>query len=325
MVRLRWLIFAPLALALLLIIAIGALLVASLPRHAGTFEVEGLSAPVTVRRDSYAIPFIDAANEHDGYFALGFVHAQDRLWQMELRRRVGAGRLAELVGAPGLEVDRFMRLLRLHPLAEAGLDALSPRARRLVGAYTAGVNAFLKTNWRPLPPEFWALWHRPEPWTDVDSIVWSKLMALDLAGNWRRELLRAQLLRELPLDTYRQLFPAEVHPDDATLAATRAVLEPLDLSRLATLVGPPAPAGHGSNGWVVDGTRTIEGGPLLANDPHLAFSVPGVWYLAGLRTPDLEVVGATLPGLPGFILGRTPDFAWGMTNTGSDVQDLIVE
>ncbi len=306
-------------------LVVAAIVFGSLPNHRGELTVSGLTAPVVVRRDSYAVPYIEAANEADGYFALGFVHAQDRLWQLELRRRLAQGRLAELIGSWGLPSDRFMRLLRFHELAAASLDHMRPEHRRLVSAYTAGINAFLTSRRRLLPPAFWLLWHRPEPWQDADSVVFVKLMALDLAGNWQRELLRARLAGELPGAVYRQLFPYEPTPDDATLEQLARTLEDVDLDALAALIGPPAPPGHGSNAWVVDGSRTPGGRPLLANDPHLGFTNPGTWYLAGLETPELEVVGATLPGLPVFVLGRTDRIAWGMTNTGSDVQDLVVE
>lgn len=314
-----------LAVPAVMVLVAGAITLGSLPKHDGTIRLAGLEAPVTIRRDEHAVPYIEARSEADGYFALGFVHAQDRLWQMEQRRRIAQGRLAELVGAPALEIDRLMRLLRVHALAERSLDALKPDHRALVAAYTAGVNAYLGSNGRLLPPEFWLLWHRPEPWTDADSVAWVKLMALDLAGNWRRELLRARLVRALPPELYADLFPFEVAPSDVTLSRAREALLGIDLEALAQLLGPPAPTGHGSNAWVVAGERSTTGAPLLANDPHLSFIAPGTWYLAGLRTPEIEVVGATLPGMPVFVLGRTDRFAWGMTNTGSDVQDLVVE
>ncbi len=304
-----------------LVAVVALILWGSLPDHDGTVRLDGLEAPVEVVRDAFGVPYIEAASERDGYFALGFVHAQDRLWQMELRRRIGAGRLAELVGEAALPTDRFIRLLRLHDLAAASHRALAPEARALVDAYTAGVNAFLESQTRVLPPEFWALWHRPEPWTAADGLVWVKIMALDLAGNWRRELLRARLARDLPEDVYRQLFREAWPAEAATIHALRTI----DLEGLAAVAGPPPPASHGSNAWALAGTRTASGAPLLANDPHLGHSLPGVWYLAGLKAPGLEVVGATLPGLPIFVMGRTDRIAWGLTNTGSDVQDLVVE
>ncbi|MEO1092535.1 MAG: penicillin acylase family protein [Pseudomonadota bacterium] len=310
---------------LIVAIGVGGLLWSSLPRHDGERLVDGLSGPVTIRRDAQAIPYIEAGSEADGYFALGWVHAQDRLWQLELRRRIGAGRLAELIGAGGLGVDRFMRLMRFYDHAEASLDKLTPRARGLVDAYTAGINAYLAQPDGPLPPEFWLLWHRPEPWAATDSVVWARLMAFDLAGNWRRELLRARLAAAVTPERYDELFPGHAPTEPVTLARLTKNLEDFDLAALSAALPPAPPPGHGSNGWVVSGEHTATGAPLLANDPHLKLTMPGTWYLAGLKTPELEVVGATLPGLPAFVLGRTDRTAWGMTNTSSDVQDLVVE
>ncbi len=305
--------------------AVALVLAWSLPDHRGERVVAGLEAPVRILRDAHAIPHIEAMSEADATFALGWVHAQDRLWQMEWRRRIGQGRLAELIGTGGLAADRFVRLLRLYELAEASLAALTPDARTLVDAYVAGINAFLATERRPLPPEFWLLWHRPEPWTAADAVVWVKLMALDLAGNWPAELLRARLARDLPADLYHDLFPAYPPTAPTTLQTVRAALQGFDLDRLAGVLPPERPPGYGSNAWVVDGRHTRTGAPLLANDPHLGHAMPVVWYLAGVRLPEREVIGATLPGLPVFVLGRTDRIAWGMTNTGSDVQDLVVE
>jgi penicillin G amidase len=194
-------------------------LLASLPQIEGSIEVAGLEAPVTIVRDRFAVPHIEAANARDAYFALGFVHAQDRLWQMEFQRRVGAGRLAEVVGAEGLPADRFMRLLGLYRLAEASLAHLEPETVEILGAYTAGVNAYLATRSGPLPLEFLLLRHRPEPWTPADSLVIVRLMALDLARNWREELLRARLAERLTPEQMADLWPPEPGDAPVTLAA----------------------------------------------------------------------------------------------------------
>lgn len=308
---------------------VGSIAWLSLPAHKGTLDVQGLSAPVEIRRDDFGIPYIEAQSEADGYFALGFVHAQDRLWQLEMRRRIGAGRLAEVIGEAGLGADRFMRLLRFYDHAALDFDAMSDEAKALISAYTKGINAYLAQPLNVLPPEFWLLWHRPEPWADTDSVVWTKLMAYDLAGRWRRDLVRARLVQKLGPEVLDDLFPAYPRTAPHSLAALTDALAPLDLKRLAATLDaflpPPPPPGHGSNAWVLSGSRTATGAPLLANDPHLSLSLPGVWYLAGMRTPQIEVVGATLPGMPVFVLGRTDRTAWGMTNTGSDVQDLVIE
>jgi len=306
------------------VVALAILVVGSLPDHTGTHGVAALDGGVTIRRDEFAVPYIDADSEADGYFALGWVHATDRPWQLEMRRRIGQGRLAELLGPQAVPVDRFTRLLRFAELARSDLDAMQPADRRLVEAYAAGINARLERT-HLLPPPFWLLWHRPEPWSAADALLWHKLMALDLARDWRSELLRARVATAVDADTFAELFPDVPAPSEARLSALRTALATLDLEAIASVAGPEPPGGVGSNGWVADPGRTRTRGPLLANDPHLGHELPGVWYLAGLSTPDFEVVGATLPGLPVFVTGRTSDVAWGMTNTGTDVQDLVIE
>ncbi|MEZ5865067.1 MAG: penicillin acylase family protein [Geminicoccaceae bacterium] len=188
---------------------------ASLPVVEGEIRLTGLGAPVRVSRDELGVPLIEAASERDAAMALGFVHAQDRLWQMEMNRRIGAGRLAEVVGERGLPVDRFMRTLGLYRAAEASLEHLSAEALDRLRAYAEGVNGFLAGRAGPLPPEFLLLRHRPEPWRPADSLVLIKLMALDLVASWRSELTRASLLARLPLAALADLWPPP-RPDEVT-------------------------------------------------------------------------------------------------------------
>jgi len=321
---------------------------ASLPRTRGTLALPGLRAPVTVVRDAAGVPHIVAATDRDALMALGFVHAQDRLWQMEWQRRVGAGRLSEVVGEGALDIDRFLRTLGTYRAAEAAYWGLGAEGRDLLDAYVGGVNAFLASG-HPLPPEFLALQTRPEPWRAADSLVWAKMMAWNLGGNWDMELLRAwlehrvgalraaELLPEYPADGPTILGSAGVDGppraaagprggapgSSAPVVASAARLLDLDgrLRRELRLGGP----GVGSNGWVVAGRRTASGMPLLANDPHLGTQIPSQWYLAAIHGDRLHVVGGTLPGLPGVVIGRNARVAWGFTNLGADVQDIYVE
>lgn len=312
------------ALAALLLLAAGALawlLLASLPDTEGELAAPGLERPVRIARDDAAIPHVRAGSEADAYLAMGFLHGQDRLWQMEFHRRLAQGRLAEILGPSALPFDRFFRTLGLARRAEAAASALPPETARLLAAYAQGVNAAIARFGRTLPPEFLLLRHRPEPWRPADSVLFQKLMALDLSMNWREELLRARLLRRLGPERLQELWPGSAASDPVTLAALRG----LPLDRLAEALPPAPPPGLGSNVWVVDGSRTASGRPLLANDPHLRLQMPGHWYLAHLEAPGLDVSGATLPSLPFVVLGRNPDIAWGFTNTGSDTQDLFVE
>ncbi len=295
----------------------------SLPQIDGEIAVAGLEAPVSVVRDEWAIPQIEAASLRDAIFAEGFVHAQDRFWQMEFQRRLGAGRLAEILGAAALPTDRFMRTLGFYRLAEASLQHLNERTRALLEAYALGVNAWLATRNGPLPPEFLILRHSAiEPWSPADSLVWLRLMALDLSVNYGEELQRAGLAKRLSDEQLADIWPD--YPDGAPVTLV-ALARALPFRALADALPPAPPPGQGSNAWVVAGSRTASGAPLLANDPHLGLQAPGVWYLVHLQTPELELTGASLPGVPGIVLGHNGSVAWGFTNTGPDTQDLFVE
>lgn len=315
---------------------------ASLPVLEGELRLAGLQAPVRVVRDQLGVPLIEAASERDAAMALGFVHAQDRLWQMEMSRRIGAGRLAEVVGERGLGVDRFMRTLGLYRAAEASLDHLSAEALDRLAAYAEGVNGFLARRSGPLPPEFLLLRHRPEPWQPADSLVLIKLMALDLVSSWRSELTRASLLDRLRPEALLDLWPPSrpdavtTLPDPAGWAGDAphraASTDPAAASASADLAAALATAlpladnaGLGSNIWAVAGVHTASGAALLANDPHLGLVAPAHWYLAAVRTPDSTVMGATLPALPVVVIGRNEHIAWGFTNTAGDTDDLFIE
>jgi penicillin amidase len=323
----RWLHIPLWLLVALLVLLLGALvyLRSSLPRVRGTVTLPGLSAPVEVVRDRHAVPHIYAESSEDALFALGFVHAQDRLFQMDFQRRVGAGRLSEVLGEATLETDRFLRTLGVYRVAERTLPNLSAETQGALEAYSMGVNAFLEGRRGALPPEFLILGYEPEPWTSADSLVWLKMMAWDLGGNWDDELLRARLLKVLPPERVAELWPP--YPGDAPVALPEfsALYEGLPLDALWAGSPKPLPPGAGSNSWALAGEGSVTGAPLLANDPHLGLQTPALWYLAHLSAPGLEVTGATLPGLPLVVLGRTDRFAWGFTNAAPDTQDLFIE
>ena len=319
-------IFLALGLVLALAAAAGyAWLRQSLPQIDGSLTLSGLKAPVEIVRDRHGVPHIYAGSVDDAYFALGFAHAQDRLWQMEMNRRIGSGRLSEALGAATLDADKFLRTLGVRRAAEATLKGLSAEARGQLDAYAAGVNAFLAQRSVPLPPEFLLTGVSPEPWHSADSVAWIKMMAWDLGGNWRSELLRLRLAKKLSTAQIGEFLPP--YPGDAALAIADygALYRQLDASKLAALALPGISESGASNNWVMAGSRTASGKPLLANDPHLGLAAPAVWYFAHLSAPGFEVMGATLPGVPGVVLGRNQRIAWGFTNTGPDVQDLYVE
>ena len=293
----------------------------SLPAWEGEIALPGLAAPVEILRDRFGIPHIFAQSEADAHFALGFVHAQDRLWQMEMNRRIGAGRLAEALGRGGLETDRFLRTLGVRRAAQANLAHLDDDTREHLDAYAAGVNAFLGT--RPvLPPEFFLADLDFETWQAVDSLTWLKMMAWDLGGNWRNELLRMRLAKTLPMARIQEFLPP--YPGDAPLRIRdlKELYEDKEPPRVAQKWGL-SPFSAASNSWVV--AKGASGKPLLANDPHLGLTAPSVWYLAHLEAPGLSAIGGTLPGVPGVLIGRNARIAWGFTSTGPDVQDLYLE
>ena len=302
----------------------------SLPGLSENFAMPGIAAPIEVIHDRNGIPHIVAGSADDAYRALGFVHARDRLFQMDFMRRLGAGRLSEVVGRPTLRLDKTMRTLGLYRLAAETVNRLPPDARAALDAYAGGVNAYMTVRAGALPPEFVALRYRPEQWTPADSLVWGRLMAIRLTGNWRTEALRAALARRLTPDQIADLWPTGKNAAPTTLAEADPVTDlPTDISRLAEQVLMNMPDWlhqvSASNSWLVSGAGTRSGKPVLANDPHLGYRAPGLWYLARISAPGLNVTGATVPGVPFHILGHNGRIAWGFTTTDSDTQDLFVE
>jgi penicillin amidase len=311
----------------------------TVPAASGALAIAGLSGPVEIVRDHEGVPHIFAPTTDDLFSALGFLHAQDRLWQMELTRRAGQGRLSEIFGERTLDSDIFLRTLDLYGHAVRSQAVLSPEIRRSLEAYARGVNAFLARSTRllepRLPPEFLLLRHTPEPWQVADSLVTAKMMALNLSTNLNHEMLRLVLAAEgLTSAEIEELLPnddAEVPPPLPELAQLYPLRRPgggykhASREDIADMIG-----GGASNNWVVSGARTRSGKPLLANDPHLRLTAPSTWYLAhlalgGPQAAAVNVVGATLAGLPLVLLGRSDTLAWGFTNTGPDVQDVFIE
>ena len=291
-----------------------------LPTYDGVVHLTGLEAPVQVIHDRHAVPHIFAANEDDAYFTLGYLHAANRLYQMEVQRLIAAGRVAEVVGDSGLRLDRFMRLLGLYSLAEASVGTLPDDVLRAVTSYTAGVNAWLEHHGGALPPEFYLMRHRPEPWRPADSLVWGRMIALQLSGNFRTELLRAEIAEQVGPDRLAALFP-EIGAPPVTLAGHLPGADAAALTAAIPSLGPQS----ASNLWVVSGEASATGSPILANDPHLGLLTPILWYLARIETPSLSIAGATVPGVPFMVLGHNKTIAWGLTTTGTDVQDLFIE
>ena len=312
----------------LLLVAVGGFclyLLSSLPQTDGRLAVSGAKSEIRIERDADGVPLIVAQDDEDAAFGLGFAHAQDRLFQMELQRRYGAGRLAEIFGTEALASDRQMRVLGLYRAAHAEIPFLSVEVRRGLEAYAAGVNAFLATRRGALPPEFLLLRFTPEPWRPADSLVWGKLMAVRLGGNYRGELQRARMARTVSAADLAVLYPE--YPNDAptTLSDMQPIYRRLALDLVYEALPPVVGPTYASNNWVVDGEHSASGKPLLANDPHLEFGAPGFWYLARLKTPQHEIAGGTAAGAPFVLVGHNDRIAWGFTTTTADVEDLFIE
>ncbi len=302
----------------------------AMPAYSGAEKLPGLSAEARVWRDAYGVPHIFAASMDDAARTLGYLHASERLFQMEVQRRVGQGRAAELQGAGALGIDKFMRTLGLYREAEASFSALSPPAQKRLQAYADGVNAFLDSHKNALPPEFLILGDRPEPWKPADTLVFVKLLSLQLSNNYKLEALRARLRQKLGPEQAAWMFPG-MKPGapittEPTLGATHANAKSVEDKSVEDQIGALTGVSHGaSNEWVVAGSRTVTGKPILANDPHLGLSAPILWYLARIVTPEGSAKGATIAGTPLVVLGQNDSIAWGFTTADSDVQDLFIE
>jgi penicillin amidase len=324
--RLRWLLISLTAVAglIALIAASGYVyLRGSLPQTTGRITLPALDDPVRVTRDDRGIATIEAQNLADAYTALGFIHAQDRLFQLELTRRVAQGRLAELVGEPVLSIDTFMRVLGFGARAERQLAQLSQPTRDALASYADGVNAFLDTD-PVLPLEFQILRHTPAPWRAEDSLAWLHLMALQLSGNWREEIERARVAEKLAPQRFDVLYGDGASAGAPTIDRIKHA-RGLPLQRLADALPWELQPKSASNAWALNGAETGDGRAILANDPHLGLRAPGYWYLARIETPQRTIVGATAPGVPFTVLGRNRNLAWGLTTTHSDTQDLFIE
>jgi penicillin G amidase len=327
------------ALLVLLIVAVLGYRQLSLPQTTGEIAITaigGSSAPLSVKivRDASGVPTIEADNLSDASYAVGFAHAQDRRWQMEMNHRIASGTLSEILGPASLDTDRFLRTLGIARAAAAQAAKFDSDTLAALQRYADGVNAGTQAA-SARAPEFMLLGIKPTPWTVQDSIGWSLMMAWDLGGNWANEALRMRLAARYTTAQIDQLLPPQ-SPQPGPLADYPALYKSLGIGDKLASVAPTLLAamphiglagveGLGSNNWVLHGSRTTTGKPLLANDPHLGLSAPALWYFARIKTPQIELVGATLPGLPSVVLGRNQYVAWGFTNTGPDVQDLYLE
>ena len=309
-------------------------------------HLSGLSGNVTVQRDRRSTPYIDATSDGDMFFAQGYVTASDRLWQMDLMRRLARGETAEIFGNAALDQDKRWRRFNFSKIAEANLQYLSPELRTALDSYAKGVNAYVATlDNESLPVEFKMLQYKPRPWVASDTIVIGKILSDALSTTWQQDLLRASLLT-LPAEKFADLtnqitdYDVVLFGSDKKPAAVAPRLRSMMPSEIALnqaqkdseirreslgLIGLFAEDLAASNNWVISGKLTADGKPLLANDPHLQPTAPGIWYLTELSSPRVHVAGVTFPGVPGIVIGHNESIAWGATNVGPDVQDLYYE
>lgn len=297
----------------------------SLPRTEGIVHLSGLRHNVEVIRDRWGVPHIYAHNTTDLFFGQGFIHAQDRLWQMELARRALSGRLAEIFGPLALKRDRCARTLGFRRVAEVEVELLDDETCAILEAYTRGVNAFLESHRDRLPPEFAILQFQPDPWAIVDCLLWAKGVAWNLAPHWQSKLLRERFVQRLGPEKAAALEPVTLLSSLVDVAAEMSSTEPIGrvLHEYRALF-PQTHATLGSNAWAVDGAKSTTGWPFLCNDPHLNPTMPSLWYQNHLVGGEFEVTGVTIPGVPGVAIGHNAHIAWGIAYGCADMQDIYV-
>ncbi len=339
----RYFLYALCALLVALVIFILIYWFSAKSNFSGTIISGNLNQNVQIQFDENDIPHIKAKTQRDAFYALGFVHATERSWQLEISRRLASGRLSEILGERTVPIDRFLRTLGIKQAAEKQYERYPPEMKQLLQAYAEGVNAGNRALGWALPVEYFLTGSKPGYWSPSDSIAWSLMMALDLGDNWQKELFRLELSQYLTTANIWDVMPpypgtspltnidfAKLYRDHDVFKKKLTTNAQISERYLATSNDlrvwlTDHQEGLGSNNWVLTGKKTVTGKPFLANDPHLGLSAPSTWYFAHLEAPGLNVIGATLPGIPAVVLGRTDKIAWGFTNTGPDVQDLYLE
>lgn len=340
--RLRPLLWLIATAFVVILLAVLAYLLSAQTAISGKRQIKNLGDSVEIRFDESDIPHIKANSPADALFALGYLHATERSWQLEMNRRISSGRLSEILGKDTVPIDRFIRTLGIKRAAERQYDRYPAATKHLLQSYADGVNTGNAHLGWALPIEYFLTGSRPGHWSPTDSVAWMLMMAYDLGGNWQKELQRLELSQFLSTKQVWEVVPLHnqnetlSNLDFAKLYRDLKVFNPktgpaegkskdLPATELAMHDLPGGKDGIGSNNWALSGKLTSSGKPLLANDPHLGLSAPAIWYFAHLDAPGMNVIGGTLPGIPGVVLGRTDQYAWTFTNTGPDVQDLYIE
>jgi len=326
-------------LCILIALVLGVYLYSAKSTMTGKSVVMGLRDEVSITFDESDIPHVEAKSGNDALYALGYLHARERGWQLEFNRRLASGTLSEILGEKSLRIDQFIRTLGIRTAARNQYELLPSETKLALEAYANGINAgFSDLGWA-LPAEFILLSTKPGLWTPIDSMSWMMMMALDLGDNWSKEVIRLQLASILSTEEIWQVLPpypgdepateldfAKLYKDQEIYQSTSNSIETLVSNHYQVRdLLPMGQDGKGSNNWVLSGSQTVSGKPILANDPHLGLSTPSTWYFVNLKATDMNIIGGSIPGLPGVILGHTNKVAWGFTNTGADVQDLFID
>ena len=305
-------------------------LIQSLPVYDGEIQSSGVHSSVEIYRDSMAVPYILAKNEEDAAFALGYVHAQERLFQMDVMRRAAAGRLSEVFGTKTLAFDQMFRTVGMGQTAEKIWASASPVTKKMLTAYSAGVNKYIEDNKNKLPIEFDILDYYPESWKPQHSILVIRMMAWELNISWWADVTFAEIITKVGRDKAAKLIPDYPENGKTIIPQSNPAINPKDVAFFNTdkefrkFIGIDG-THIGSNNWVVNGSKAVSGKAMIANDPHLAFRAPGLWFVACIRAGNWNAEGATLPGVPGIVIGKNANISWGLTNVMADDADFYTE
>jgi penicillin amidase len=313
----------------------------------GELPVNGLKSPVKVYFDDFGVPQLIAQNEEDAYFTMGFIHARDRLWQMDLNRRVAEGRLSEIFGSSTVDFDKLFKTIGIGRFSYSWYNSIEPKSKEILTNYTAGVNRFIEMHYDNLPVEFDALNYKPEPWKPENSLMLARMMAWDLNIAWYTDYIIGELVNKVGLEKTAEIFPdsnitifkkPEPLEEDSTSESNRKGISEIDNYRISASLGKDfittfsdyrkfmnLSGSHiGSNSWVVSSSHSSSGKPILANDPHLALQAPSRWYELYVKGGGLDVRGMTVPGVPGVVIGNNNHCAWGLSNLMNDDNDYII-
>jgi penicillin amidase len=298
---------------------------ASLPKLDGNIYVQGLQNEVEIIRDSWGVTHIYTDILEDAIFAQGFVHAQDRLWQMDLNRRAAGGKLAEIIGKDALDADRVARTFGYERAGKKDWELLSPEIKTYMKAYCNGVNAFIDNNTSSFPVEYKLLGLKPEPWTPVDVCAFSKMLTALLTFGWYDEIVRAKLIELIGIESAMEVD--NTYPKENPVTLPKGIeFNKIDVDgKFAALNGPYIPKISGSNAWTIHGSKTKTGKPFLCNDPHLTLKNPNIWYQMHLHTKEYHVTGVSCPSIPLILIGHNEQIGWGITLAFTDIEDVFVE